>query len=170
MDEIAAQIEPLIPSLRRYARALLHDRDAADDLVQSTLERALSRWGRFSPSGGDLRAWLFTIQRNLYRDQRRRDVRRGTSQAIDQVNAVLESDTGPERILIARDALRRLDALPEEQRSLLLLIGVEDLSYDEAARVLDVPIGTIMSRLSRARAALRRSLETGRATVLRRVK
>ena len=168
MDEIAAQIEPLIPSLRRYARALLRDRDAADDLVQSTLERALSRW-RLRRDGGDLRAWMFTILRNLYLDQRRRAVRRGFDVELDRTDA-LSDDVGGERALIARDALARLDALPEEQRSLLLLIGVEDLSYEQAARVLDVPIGTIMSRLSRARAALRRSVETGRGPVLRRVK
>lgn len=168
MDEIAAQIEPLIPSLRRYARALLRDRDAADDLVQSTLERALSRW-RLRRDGGDLRAWMFTILRNLYLDQRRRIARRGVDLELDHFGA-LADDVGAERALIARDALARLDTLPEEQRSLLLLIGVEDLSYEQAARVLDVPIGTIMSRLSRARAALRRSVETGRGPVLRRVK
>jgi RNA polymerase sigma-70 factor (ECF subfamily) len=168
LDEIAAQIEPLIPSLRRYARALLHDRDAADDLVQSTLERALARW-HFRRASGDLRAWLFAIERNLYLDDRRRAVRRGSDVELDHL-ALADGSAGPERSLIAKDALARLGALPEEQRSLLLLIGVEELSYEQAARVLDVPVGTLMSRLSRARAALRRSLDSGRATVLRRVK
>ncbi|MGP9813692.1 RNA polymerase sigma factor [Rhodopseudomonas sp. NSM] len=169
MDEIAAEIEPLIPSLRRYARALLRDRDAADDLVQSTLERALTRW-RLRRPGGDLRAWLFTIERNLYLDQRRRAVRRGGTVDLDSRVVLADGAAGPERALIARDALARLDDLPEDQRSLLLLIGVEELSYEQAARMFDVPVGTIMSRLSRAREALRTSLETGRATVLRRVK
>ncbi|KIZ38297.1 MULTISPECIES: RNA polymerase sigma factor [Rhodopseudomonas] len=169
MDEIAAEIEPLIPSLRRYARALLHDRDAADDLVQATLERALTRW-RLRRPGGDLRAWLFTIERNLYLDQRRRAIRRGHAVEIDARSPLADGAAGPERNLIARDALARLDDLPEDQRSLLLLIGVEELSYEQAARIFDVPVGTIMSRLSRAREALRSSVETGRATVLRRVK
>uniref|UniRef100_E6VM80 RNA polymerase, sigma-24 subunit, ECF subfamily n=1 Tax=Rhodopseudomonas palustris (strain DX-1) TaxID=652103 RepID=E6VM80_RHOPX len=169
MDEIAAEIEPLIPSLRRYARALLHDRDAADDLVQSTLERALTRW-RLRRPGGDLRAWLFAIQRNLYLDQRRRAVRRGPAVDLDSRSPFPDGAAGPERSLIARDALARLDDLPEDQRSLLLLIGVEELSYEQAARVFDVPVGTIMSRLSRAREALRHSVEAGRTTMLRRVK
>lgn len=169
MDEIAAEIEPLIPSLRRYARALLHDRDAADDLVQSTLERALTRW-RLRRPGGDLRAWLFAIERNLYLDQRRRAIRRGSAVDIDSRGTLADGTAGPERSLIARDALARLDDLPEDQRSLLLLIGVEELSYEQAARVFDVPVGTIMSRLSRAREALRQSVEAGRTTVLRRVK
>jgi RNA polymerase sigma factor (sigma-70 family) len=169
VDEIAAEIEPHIPGLRRYARALLRDRDAADDLVQSTLERAISRW-RFRRAGGDVRAWLYAIERNLFLDMRRSAVSRGAHVDLDSIDAMPGADAGPERTLIARDALARLDALPEEQRSLLLLIGVEDLSYEEAARVLDVPVGTIMSRLSRARESLRRSVETGRATLLRRVK
>ncbi|NEW88764.1 RNA polymerase sigma factor [Rhodopseudomonas sp. WA056] len=169
MDEIAAEIEPLIPSLRRYARALLHDRDAADDLVQSTLERALTRW-RLRRQGGDLRAWLFAIERNLYLDQRRRAVRRGHAVDLDSRGPIPDGAAGPECSLIARDALARLDDLPEDQRSLLLLIGVEELSYEQAARVFDVPVGTIMSRLSRAREALRHSVEAGRTTMLRRVK
>jgi RNA polymerase sigma factor (sigma-70 family) len=169
VDEIAAEIEPLIPGLRRYARALLRDRDAADDLVQSTLERALARW-RFRRSGADLKSWLYAIERNLFLDMRRSAVSRGPHVEFDALSALPGADAGPERTLIARDALARLDELPEEQRSLLLLVGVEDLSYEEAARVLDVPVGTIMSRLSRARESLRRSVETGRATLLRRVK
>jgi RNA polymerase sigma factor (sigma-70 family) len=169
VDEIAAQIEPLIPGLRRYAWALLRDRDAADDLVQSTLERALSRW-RLRRTNGDLRAWLFAIERNLFLDMRRRAIGRAAHVAVETLDALPSPDAGPERALIARDALSQLDLLPEDQRSLLLLVGVEDLSYEAAARILDVPVGTIMSRLSRARAALRRSAEAGRTAVLRRIK
>lgn len=148
---------------------MLRDPDAADDLVQSTLERALARW-RLRRDDGDLKAWLYTIQRNLYCDMLRARQRAAHATTIAQAQSSAYADGDPEAALIARDALSRLDALPEEQRTLLLLVGVEDLSYAQAARALGVPVGTIMSRLSRARAALRRRMESGSGAVLRRVK
>lgn len=167
MDETAALLEPLIPSLRRYAYALTRGHEAADDLVQDTLERALSRWF-LRRRDGDLRAWLFTIERNLYVSSLRRRSR-GAEVALDHA-AEPSVDGGQDAALGMRDLLAALDQLPEDHKSILLLIGVEDLSYEEAARVLDVPLGTVMSRLSRGRQRLRTLLETGRTPLLRRVK
>jgi len=167
-DDTAALLERQIPSLRRYARALTRDPDAADDLVQDTLERALSRWALRRPEA-DLRPWLFTILRNLHVDALRRRRGHGASVALDEScdpPAPGATDDG----LALGDVLAALDRLPEEQKSLLLLIGVEDLAYADAARVLGIPIGTVMSRLARGRDRLRSILETGRAPLLRRVK
>ena len=168
MDEIASLLEPQIPGLRRYAWALLRDCEAADDLVQDTLERAISRWGQRRE--GDLRAWLFTIQRNLFINGVRQRKARGTRVGEEALNDVQAPGMSPESHAGLHDVLMGLDALPEEQRSILLLIGVEDLSYEQAAQVLDIPLGTVMSRLSRARARLREFVENGRGAVLRRVK
>jgi RNA polymerase sigma-70 factor (ECF subfamily) len=161
-------IEPHIPALRRYAFAMLRDRDRADDLVQDTLERALSRWLLRRPDG-NVRAWLFTILRNLHVSRWRRDRRRGTAVDMDQV-AMPGVAARQEIALEVREVLAALDQLPEDQKSLLLLVGVEDFSYEEAARIVGMPIGTVMSRLSRARQRLRSLVETGKVTLLRRVK
>jgi RNA polymerase sigma-70 factor (ECF subfamily) len=159
-------IEPHIPALRRYAFALLRDRDRADDLVQDTLERALSRW-LLRRADGDVRAWLFTILRNLHVSRWRSERRRST---VDLDEAAVGVPARQEAALEVHDVLAAIDQLPEEQKSLLLLVGVEDFSYDDAARILGMPIGTVMSRLSRARQRLRALVETGKVTLLRRVK
>lgn len=167
-DDAARVLEPLIPALRRHARALVGDADRADDLVQDTLERALARWW-MRRSADDPKPWLFAILRNLHLDEIRRGRRRGVPVEIDETNAPAlppDQETG----LGARDALAALDLLPEEQKTLLLLVGVEDLSYEEAAKVMGIPIGTVMSRLARGRRRLRSLIETGRTTLLRRVK
>jgi len=161
-------IEPHIPALRRYAFALLRDRDRADDLVQDTLERALSRW-LLRRADGDVRAWLFTILRNLHVSAWRRDRRYGPAMAIDETTMPAVA-ARQDAALEVRDVLAALDQLPEEQKSLLLLVGVEDFSYEDAARILGMPIGTVMSRLSRARQRLRSVVETGKVALLRRVK
>jgi RNA polymerase sigma factor (sigma-70 family) len=167
-DEIAALIEPHIPALRRYAWALLRDDDAADDLVQDTLERAIARW-HLRPRDGNMRAWLFAIEHNLFVSCIRRWSRRGVHVGMDEA-AALCAGAPQEASSAMRDVLAAIDALPEEQRTTLLLVGVEDLSYEEAAHVMGVPIGTVMSRLSRGRERLRLLLETGRSPALRRVK
>ncbi|MBB4040039.1 RNA polymerase sigma-70 factor (ECF subfamily) [Microvirga flocculans] len=169
MDEIASLIEPQIPALRRYAWALLRDDEAADDLVQDTLERAIARWAQ-RRRDGDLRAWLFAIQRNLFLNGVRQRKARGAHLGDEALNDIEAPGPGPDGHAGLRDVLLGLDALPEEQRSLLLLVGVEDLSYEQAAQVLDIPLGTVMSRLSRARARLREFMENGRTAALRRVK
>lgn len=169
MDEIAAMLEPQIPALRRYAFALLRERDAADDLVQDTLEHAIVGWpGRRRE--GDLRAWLFTIERNLFLRMLERRGRAAPHLRAEAVEALPDPLAKPDAEVGVRDVLVAIDALPEEQQSVLLLVAVEDLSYAEAAAVLGIPIGTVMSRLSRARERMRVFLETGSIGLLRRVK
>jgi RNA polymerase sigma-70 factor (ECF subfamily) len=148
-----------LPQLRRYARALTGDPAWADDLVQDTAERALSHWSAFRPNS-NLRAWLLTILRHLYIDQLRghREI------PVDDESAPwrnLEAPRGEVDGLVLRDLQRALYCLPVEQREVLLLVGVEELSYQEASRALGVPVGTVMSRLSRAREHLRVLLTEG---------
>ena len=169
-----------IPSLRRYARALTGDAWAADDLVQDTLERACSKW-RLWVAGSNLRAWLFTLMHNLFANQLRRSAtlsRAGLEVDLDDVSDELaDQQAAPD---VALDLQRCLLRLPEDQRAVLLLVTLEDMPYAEVAGILQVPIGTVMSRLSRARSRLRelmdgaalrepRVVETA-STVLRRLK
>ncbi len=169
MTDLAAELEPHIPALRRYAWALLRNQEAADDLVQDCLERAIGRW-RLRRGDASTRAWLLTMQRNLFVNDLRRRTRQGQHVELDEAHGHAAAEGGAERRLMACDALSALDGLSEDQRSLLLLVGVEDLSYAEAAAVFGVPEGTIMSRLSRARAQLRRLVDGGERVTLRRVK
>ena len=156
MPDRAALIEAQIPGLRRFASALLHgDRERADDLVQDTLERALSRW-HLRRVEGNLRGWLYTILYNRFLTDQQRLRKRGPHGALTEETEIPGVDGGQDSALEHRDLLRAFSTLPEEQRSVLLLIVVEELSYEETAQVLDVPIGTVMSRLSRARERLRR--------------
>jgi RNA polymerase sigma factor (sigma-70 family) len=158
MKDMLLQVEPLIPALRRYARSLVRNRATADDLVQDCLERAVSRWHQ--RRDGDVRAWLFAILHNLAVDQFRKSATRGRHVAIDEAS---ESEFGEaaaqEHRLIYKDVLNKLAKLPEDQRAVLLLVAVEDLSYANAAKVLNIPVGTVMSRLSRARERLQLELE-----------
>jgi RNA polymerase sigma factor (sigma-70 family) len=149
-----------LPSLRRYARALTGDAWAADDLVQDTLERACVKW-RLWAVGTDLRAWLFTLMHNIYLNQRRAAKVAGNSVSIEEVEAELHAPAaaGDDPL----DVGRCLARLPADQRAVLLLVALEDMSYGEAAKVLAIPIGTVMSRLSRARSRLRELMEGGRS-------
>lgn len=141
----------LIPRLRRYARALAGDRAAADDLVQDTLERAWAKLHLFR-GGTDLRAWLFTVMHNVHVNQVR--AARPTD-ALDEDMPELAQRAVQGDALVVRDLERALAALPAAQREVLLLVALEDLSYEETAQVLGIPIGTVMSRLARAREKLR---------------
>ena len=158
MVDMLRQVEPLIPALRRYARALVRNAAAADDLVQDCLERAVSRWHQRRDS--DPRRWLFTILHNLAISQFRQIAARGKHVTIDEAN---ENEFGrsavQEQQLMYQDVLNQLTKLPDDQRAVLLLVAVEDLSYADAAKVLDIPIGTVMSRLSRARERLQQEIE-----------
>jgi len=159
MLDRAALIEAQIPGLRRFATSLLRgDRERADDLVQDTLERALSRW-HLRRAGGNLRGWLYAILYNRFLSDQQRLRRRGPHGALSEDAEIPGVAGGQDSALEHRDLLRAFSTLPEEQRSVLLLIAVEDLSYEEAAQVLGVPIGTVMSRLSRARERLRRRMD-----------
>lgn len=162
MQDAIDLIEPNIPALRRYAYALLRHHGDADDLVQDCLERAISRWGQ-RRAEADVRTWLFSILHNLAISRFRRAARRGASVALEHApSTYLAVAPAQEDVIRHGELLRALARLPEDQRSVLLLVSVEDLSYADAAEVLRVPIGTVMSRLSRAREALR-SLIDGRA-------
>jgi RNA polymerase sigma-70 factor (ECF subfamily) len=150
------EIEACVPALRRYARALTHDADLADDLVQDCLERAIRKRALWRPAG-PLRAWLFRILLNLYRNDLRRRRRAPLALPLDPGGP----DTAPHGRLALAETARAMQALPSEQREALLLVVVEGMSYAEAAAVLGIPPGTLMSRLARARAALRRAAEEG---------
>src|ERR1043165_7075899 len=156
-------IEAAIPALRRYARALTRDTETADDLVQDTLVRALRSEHLFH--GGDVRSWLYTILTNLNRNRLRSLARRPMLTPIEDTDA--PDFAGPEAG--GRDIERALAALVDDQRVALLLVVLEGLSYREVAEAQGVPIGTVMSRLARARAQIRAYLE-GERPPLRRVK
>jgi len=148
----------LIPRLRRYARALTGERFRADDLVQDTLERALSKWALWRP-GTDLRAWTFTIMHNVFVNQVRRSVL--AAESLDPDAGMDVEDSGARADTLAQlNALNSaLQRLPDEHREVLLLVTLEGFSYDEAAHTLGLPIGTVMSRLARARGKLAVLLE-----------
>jgi RNA polymerase sigma-70 factor, ECF subfamily len=147
-DAIVAEI----PRLRRYARALTGRADTADDLVQDTLERALDKW-RFWQSDRDLRPWLFSIMHNLHVDHIRHE---GHIEYCDEATMPeLPQRAYQEDSLELRDLDRALALLPVDLREILLLVGLEELSYGDVARALNVPQGTVMSRLSRARSRLK---------------
>ena len=153
-------IVPYIPNLRRYARALVGDRDGADDLVQDTLERAVRKFHLWKP--GDLRAWLFSIMHNVFVNQLKArkiapEVELDDMQIADHVPTVNSVDV--------LDLQRGLLTLAPEQREVLLLVALEDMTYADVSRALGIPIGTVMSRLSRGREKLRRAMhgETPRA-------
>lgn len=148
-----------IPGLRRYARALTGNAWAADDLVQDTLERACSKW-RLWVVGSDLRAWLFTLMHNCFVNDSRRAIRRqqaGTAVDIDDVAHELRAPD--DAMALGLDLQRCLLALPEEQRTVLLLVSLEDMRYEDVARITGTPVGTVMSRLSRARSRLQQLLD-----------
>lgn len=149
MHDDSASLIACIPRLRRYARALLGDRASADDLVQDTMERGwhkLASWRR----GSDMRAWLFGIMHNLHVDQQRRPALPTVELSDD-----IPLSSPPSDRLEIRDMQAALQLLPAEQREVLLLVALEEMSYEEAAAVLHIPPGTVMSRLSRARERLR---------------
>jgi RNA polymerase sigma factor (sigma-70 family) len=150
-----AQVVEQLPGLRRYARVLTGDAWAADDLVQDTLERACSKWLLWR-TDSDLRAWLFTLMHNLYLNQRRA-LPALAPLDIEDLQDQLPGTPGPSDD--ALDLERCLLRLPADQRAVLLLVAMEDMSYEDTARILDIPIGTVMSRLSRARARLRALME-----------
>jgi RNA polymerase sigma-70 factor, ECF subfamily len=155
VSDIHMDIQAEIPRLRRYARALTRDATIADDLVQDCLARALGKlhlWSR----GTDLRAWLFTILHNQYVNYVRRSVREGAMVGLHENEPFLTRPPQQGHRLELRDLDRAIAKLPEEQRSAILLVGLEGMRYEEVAAILDVPVGTIRSRLSRGRESLRK--------------
>jgi RNA polymerase sigma-70 factor (ECF subfamily) len=147
------QVVTYIPNLRRYARALVGDRDAADDLVQDTLERAMLKFHLWRP--GNLRAWLFSIMHNVFVNQLK-SRKLSPSAELDEN---FPGAASPEWVTDVRDLERALASLAAEQREVVLMVSLEDMSYQEVSRALGVPIGTVMSRLSRGRERLRRFMD-----------
>ena len=152
MSEIDEQLREIIPRLRRFAVSLTRNSSSADDLVQASLERALSGWSG-KRAEGDVRAWLFTILYRQFLDAHRRS--RRYARMLEFFTGRDDAEPSTERTVIAQSTLQAFDRLPAEQRALLLMVSVEGLSYKEVAQILNVPSGTVMSRLSRARQALR---------------
>jgi RNA polymerase sigma-70 factor (ECF subfamily) len=154
MPDIAGLLESEIPRLRRYARALTRDFGSADDLVQSCLARAIAKQHLWQ-EGTDLRAWLFTILHNQHVNEVRRSVREGTTVPVEDMASALPIKENATDSLQLRDLHRAIGRLPEEQRQAILLVSLEGMSYEQVARILNIPIGTVRSRLSRGRETLR---------------
>jgi RNA polymerase sigma-70 factor (ECF subfamily) len=155
MTEFARLLEAQLPRLRRYAQALTRDPSRADDLIQDTLIRALAKQHLYQ-DGTNLRAWLFTIMHNQHVNDIRRNVQEGSSLDVDTVADHLVAVTDPTASRQLRELDEAIGKLAMEQRQVILLIGLEGMSYEETAAILKVPIGTVRSRLSRGREALRR--------------
>ena len=160
MNDFARQLEVEIPRLRRYARALTRDVSRADDLVQSCLTRAVAKQHLWQP-GTDLRAWLFTILHNQHVNDVRRSVREGVNVAVEEMAPVLTIQSNALDVLQLRDLEAAIAKLPQEQRQVILLVGLEGMRYEEVALILGVPVGTVRSRLSRGRDQLRRLMYMG---------
>ena len=158
MADFHHRLEEEIPRLRRYARALTRNAVRADDLVQETLVRALRKEHLWQP-GTDLRAWLFTLMHNLNVNEVRRAIRDDATVDLENCSENLTATTDPTVSRQLRELDHALAQLPEEQRQVILLIGLEGMSYEDAATILDVPIGTIRSRLSRGRESLRKLMD-----------
>ena len=155
-----------IPRLRRYARAMIGDRASADDLVQDTLERAWSRLHQWR-TGSDMRAWLFGIMHNLRVDQLRRH--KVATQSLDESDHDTPVRANQTDGIELRELEYALRQLPEEQREILLLIALEEMSYADIAAMLNIPVGTVMSRLSRGRERLRLIMSGGQGVARLRV-
>jgi RNA polymerase sigma-70 factor (ECF subfamily) len=153
--EVRTQLTEFIPRLRRFALTLTRSQVDADDLTQSTLERALACSQQWEP-GTRLDSWLYRIAQNLWINQRRTAQLRGPNESADAAMTLTGEDGRDinERQLMVRDAIRALASLPAEQQTVVALVSIDGMSYEDAAKVLNVPIGTVMSRLARARRAI----------------
>jgi RNA polymerase sigma-70 factor, ECF subfamily len=158
MSDLSRRVEQEVPRLRRYARALTHATDRADDLVQDTLVRALSKLHMWQP-GTNLRAWLFTIMHHQYVNTVRREARERGNVDIEHASSTLTATTDPTARRQLMELDRALARLPNEQREIVLLVGLEGMTYEDVAQILGVPIGTVRSRLSRGRERLRELMQ-----------
>jgi RNA polymerase sigma-70 factor (ECF subfamily) len=161
MNTVLQQIEQEIPRLRRYARYLRREPDHADDLVQECLSRAIAKIDTWQP-GTNLRAWLFVILRNCHINEIRREQRIVSIDDESPASGLTLTVPGSQETRVALAEVRNAYlSLSEEHREVLLLVAIEGLQYEEASAILDVPLGTVRSRLSRARQALRQALDAG---------
>jgi RNA polymerase sigma-70 factor, ECF subfamily len=155
MEIVREEIIALLPRLRRFCLALTRSTDAGDDLTQSTIERALSRIDQWH-DGTRLDSWMFRIAKNIFIDEVRAHKRRGAQVDVEALENVQGEDG--RQIVEGRSDLDRaraaINALPDDQRALVALVIIDGQSYKEAAAILDIPIGTVMSRLARARQAI----------------
>jgi RNA polymerase sigma-70 factor (ECF subfamily) len=157
MNQVYAEIEEYLPHLRRYAMALAHNPVAADDLVQESVTRALTK-ARLFKEGTNLRAWLFTIMHNVHISNARRSKHIGAPIDPDIAAATLSTGPGQEEPLLLKALEKAMQVIPDTQRVAVILAGVEGMSYEEISEHLNVPVGTIKSRVSRGREALRKAL------------
>jgi RNA polymerase sigma-70 factor (ECF subfamily) len=164
MNEFRRRIEEEIPRLRRYARALTRNGSRCDDLVHDTLVRALAKEHLWQP-GSNMRAWLFTIMHNQNVNAVRSAMGEGMAVEIEEQSSTLVATTDPTAAVQLHELDRALARVPEEQRQVILLVGLEGMSYEDAAAILQIPIGTVRSRLSRGRDALRMLMGMGERTV-----
>lgn len=155
--EASKSVLPHIPALRRYARALTCDTNRADDLVQDSLERALQRFHLFQ-KGTNLKAWLFTIMHNVYVNSVRKSCSEPNFVSYDTISAALSYASNTDDEANWRDLSCALTKLPSDQKKVLLLVGLEGFGYKEVSSMLDIPLGTVMSRLHRAREKLRQHM------------
>jgi len=165
MSDFGSLVEAEIPRLRRYARALTHDVVRADDLVQSCLVRAIAKQHLWQP-GTDLRAWLFTILHNQNVNDVRHSAREGSNVSIEDAAPMLTTQSNAFDAVQLRDLEAAIAKLPQEQRHVILLVGLEGMRYDEVALILGVPVGTVRSRLSRGRDHLRHLMDMIEDTTL----
>jgi RNA polymerase sigma-70 factor (ECF subfamily) len=154
MNEFGRLLESEIPRMRRYARALTRNTAKSDDLVQSSLVRALEKQHLWEP-GSNLRAWLFTILHNQHVNDVRHSLRQGSLRPVEDAEPVWSVEPVADASLQLRDLQRAISTLSHEQREVLLLVGLEGMRYEQVANILDIPVGTVRSRLSRARTTLR---------------
>lgn len=167
MDAFRQEITKLIPHLRRYAFALINHKESADDLVQDCLERALKRkqlWDASRP----LKPWLFTILHNIFANDARRYHRTPALVSIHDIEELVDKKS--ENNLALSELYRSLEQLSIDHQQIILLVGVEQLSYKETAEVLNIPIGTVMSRLTRARKQLKQQMHSQSNSHIRRIK
>ena len=158
MNEFGRLLESEIPRLRRYARALTRNTAKADDLVQSSLVRALEKQHLWQP-GSNLRAWLFTILHNQHVNDVRHALRQGSLGPVEDADPVWHAEPVADASLQLRDLQRAINTLSHEQREVLLLVCLEGMRYEHVATILDIPVGTVRSRLSRARTTLRQLMD-----------
>ncbi|MDV7340388.1 RNA polymerase sigma factor [Terasakiella sp. A23] len=170
MTETQKLIIENLPNLRRYALSLAGDREKADDLVQDCLVRAMARLHLWEP-GSNMRTWLFSILHNLYINNVKRAQIRPDSKSIeDGHNLDQAQPANQEKRLIVHDIDKALSLLPLEQKEVILLVGLEQLTYDEAADVLGISKGTVMSRLHRGREKLKSIMGMQKTAMLRSIK
>jgi RNA polymerase sigma-70 factor, ECF subfamily len=158
MPDFNRLLEEQIPRLLRYARALTRNTERADDLVQDTLVRALAKQHLWQ-AGTNLRAWLFTLMHNQNVNNVRYGIREGQNIDVEEMSNVLAATTDPTASRQLYELNRALSQLAQEQRQAILLVGLEEFSYEETAAILNIPVGTVRSRLSRGRDQLRRLMD-----------